>query len=105
MFKHNYTYLQLEERLKLFLFELKKQANALNSDEFEFYWEIWGVWWMPWFIEIDGKSLTFTANNICNEDLELLIKNGFIEIIKVYEDNEIKEEFGRKQYRLLDKPF
>jgi hypothetical protein len=101
MFKKNYTDFELEERLNLFWFELKKQAIELNSNEFEFYWEIWGVMWMPWFLEINGKSLNFTANDISNEDLELLIKMEFIEVIKVYESSELKDEFDRKRYRLL----
>ncbi|MEN2402475.1 hypothetical protein GKZ90_0021980 [Flavobacterium sp. MC2016-06] len=101
MLKKNYTDLELDERLNLFWLELNKQATELNSNEFEFYWEIWGVMWMPWFIEINGMSLHFTANDISNEDLELLIKMDFIEVIKVYESSELKDEFDRKKYRLL----
>lgn len=99
MFKKKYTNLELDERLNIFWLELKKQAATLESNEFEFYREIWGVLWMPWFIEIEGTSLNFTINDLCNDDLEFLLKMDFIELIKVYDEIEI--EFDRKRYRIL----
>lgn len=102
MFNKNYKGAELEERLNLFWLELKRQADEFNADEFEFYWEIWGVLWMPWFIEIEKKSLIFTANDISSKDLDVLIKMGFLEVVKVYETSEMKNEFDRKRFRILN---
>ncbi|OXA65249.1 hypothetical protein B0A67_24670 [Flavobacterium aquidurense] len=63
---------------------MKNQSIEFKSNEFEFYWEIWGVWWMSWFIEVDGKSLNFIVNDISNKDLDELIEKGFIKLVKVY---------------------
>jgi len=101
MFKKNYTPIELDERLNVFWLELNQQATELNSSEFEYSWEYWGYLWYPWFIEIDGKSLNFTANDISSEDLEMLTEKKFIEVIKVYEAFEMKDEFDRKRYRIL----
>lgn len=92
----------LDERLNEFWLELKSQAVALNASEFEFSVEIWGMWWMPWYVEIDGKSLDFTANDICAKDLELLVKNKLVAIVKVYEASEMNSlEIERRRYRIV----
>ena len=101
MFKKNYTNSQMTERLNLIWFELEKQCAELNSDEFEYFWEMWGVMWMPWFIMIDRNSLNFSANDISSEDLEILVKEGKIEKIKIYEKHEMHDEFGRVRYRII----
>lgn len=101
MFRKNYTDFELTERINLFWFELEKQCSELNTYEFEFYWEIWGVWWMPWFIEVDKKSLNFSANDISNNDLNILVEKGKIEIVKIYEKSEMQDEFDRIRYRII----
>jgi len=90
----------MDERLTLFLTELRQQCQELNCFEFEFYWEMWGVLWTPWFLEVNNTSLSFTTNAISDEDLDCLIQNGAIELIKVYSQDEMSDEFDRKRYRV-----
>ena len=104
MFRKNYTDTEIEERLNIFWIELEKQCNELNNSQFEFYWEMWGVWWMPWFIEVDKKSLKFSANNISSNDLKILVEKDKIEIVKIYERSEMQDEFDRIRYRIIKKP-
>ncbi|WP_343662611.1 hypothetical protein [Chryseobacterium mucoviscidosis] len=104
MFRKNYTDTEIEERLNIFWIELEKQCNELNNSEFEFYWEMWGVWWMPWFIEVDKKSLKFSANDISSNDLKILVEKDKIEIVKIYERSEMQDEFDRIRYRIIKKP-
>lgn len=101
MFRKNYTDTEIEEKLNIFWIELEKQCNELNNSEFEFYLEMWGVWWMPWFIEVDKKSLTFSANDISSNDLNILVEKDKIEIIKIYERSEMQDEFDRIRYRII----
>ena len=91
----------MDERLSLNLTELKQQCLELDSNEFEFYWEMWGVMWTPWFIEVNNKPLSFTANDVSMEDLDRLIKSGDIELVKIYDRSEMKGEFERKRYRII----
>ncbi|WP_074406478.1 hypothetical protein [Aquimarina megaterium] len=93
----------MDDRLELFLSELKERCSENNSSEFEYFWEMWGVLWIPWFIEVNGESMYFTANDISQNDLDRLCKDGFIELLKVYNQNEMKDEFDRKRYRLIEK--
>lgn len=101
MFRKKYTNFELTEKINLFWFELEKQCSELNSEEFEYYFEVWGVWWMPWFIEVNKKSLTFSANDISSEDLKILVEKGKIEIVKIYDKSEMEDEFDRKRYRII----
>ena len=101
MFKKNYSDFECTERINRFLFELEKQCSELNSEEFEYYYEICGVWWIPWFIEVNKKTLTFTDNDISDTDFKFLVENGKIEIVKVYDKSEMNDEFGRKRYRIM----
>ncbi|MCE3229691.1 MAG: hypothetical protein K0S32_4242 [Bacteroidetes bacterium] len=91
----------MTDRLEIFLHELTVHSLELKCDEFEFYWEMWGAWWTPWFLEIDKKSLSFSFNDISYSDLDELEKNGFIELIKVYDQTEMTDEFDRKRYRIV----
>lgn len=93
----------MDDRLALFLSELKERCAENNSNEFEYFWEMWGVLWMPWFIEVNGESMYFSSNDISQNDLDQLCKNGFIELLKVYDQNEMKDEFDRKRYRLIER--
>jgi hypothetical protein len=103
MFRDKFTDLELAERTKLIWLELEKQCAELNSDEFEYYWEYWGVLWMPWSIEVNRKSLKFSANDVSSEDLDYLVKQGKIKIIKIYEEHEMKDEYDRVRYRIIKK--
>lgn len=102
-YKRNYTDSELTERINLLWLELEKQCTELNSYEFEYFWEMWGVMWMPWFIMIDRNSLNFSANDISSDDLEILVKQGKLEIIKIYETHEMQDEFERIRYRIIKK--
>ncbi len=88
----------MDERLSLILTELKQQCLVLDCLEFEFYWEMWGVMWTPWFIEVNNKSLSFTSNDVSMEDLDRLIESGDIELVKIFDRSEMKDEFDRKRY-------
>jgi hypothetical protein len=103
MFRKNYKDIEMTDRINLFWFELEKQCAELNSNEFEYYWEIWGLMWTPWFIEVNQSSLNFSVNDVSSDDLDYLIKEGKIEIIKIYERHEMTDEFDRVRYRIIKK--
>ncbi|WP_340153812.1 hypothetical protein [uncultured Marivirga sp.] len=90
----------MSKRTDIIFSEIHSKLVALNCTEFEYYWEIWGVMWYPWFIEIDGKSENFSFNDLTQKDLEELIKDEKIEIIKIYSKDEMNDEFDRKRYRI-----
>jgi hypothetical protein len=101
MFKKNYTANEVKERMEIFFPELVNQCKKYECFEFEYYWEMWGAMWMPWFLEIDGNSSSFTANDIGGEDFVFLIKNGYIKLIKEYEQGADKDQFDRKRYKVI----
>ena len=59
---------------------------------------------MPWFIEVDKKSLKFSAYDISSNDLKILVEKDKIEIVKIYERSEMQDEFDRIRYRIIKKP-
>ncbi|TCI91800.1 hypothetical protein [Tenacibaculum sp. M341] len=91
----------MSDRLNTLYAEIIEKCNQLNCFEFEFYWEMWGVLWCPWCLEINGKSQSFSFNDVSYEDLDALIKNGLIVLIKEYTQEEMDDEFDRKRYRVL----
>ena len=92
----------MDQRRQLILFELKKQCTEKQQDEFEYYWEIWGVNWYPWFLEFSaGDSLVFTANDVSSDDLNHFVEIGELEVVKVYDPTEMTEEFDRVRFRLI----
>ncbi|WP_433829047.1 hypothetical protein [Flavobacterium anhuiense] len=102
-YKRTFTESELTERINLLWSELEKQCAALNSDEFEYSWEMWGVMWTPWFIMVGDKSINFSANNLESADFDILVKQGKLEIVKIYEAHELKEEFEKIRYRIVKK--
>ena len=90
----------MSKRTDIIFTEIKSKLIQLNCSEFEYYWEIWGVMWHPWFIEINGKSENFSFNDLTQEDLNQLVKENKIETIKVYSKDEMTDEFDRKRYRI-----
>lgn len=88
------------KRIEIIYAEISKKCKHTNCIEFEYYWEIWGGMWHPWFIEINGKSENFTFNDISQNDLDDLVQMGFIELTKVYSKQEMYDEFDRKRYKL-----
>ncbi|MGJ8734469.1 MAG: hypothetical protein ACSHW4_15045 [Cellulophaga sp.] len=101
MFKKKLTSYEIKERMDIFFPELVKQCEEHQCFEFEYYWEMWGVMWMPWFIEINGNNTTFSLNEIGTDDFDFLIANGSIKLIKEYEQEEMKDEFDRKRYAVI----
>ncbi|WP_298540903.1 hypothetical protein [uncultured Aquimarina sp.] len=93
----------MNDRLKILFSELLEKCNNANYFEFEYYWEIWGVMWYPWTLEIKGKSESFSLYDISYKDLENLCNNGQIELIKEYSIEEMEDEFDRKRYRILNR--
>lgn len=91
----------MENRIKLLHSEILEKCENLDSYEFEYYWEIWGVMWHPWFIEIKGKTQDFSLNDISFNDLNKLCDYGLIELIKEYSKDEMTDDFDRKKYRIL----
>ncbi len=91
----------MDNRRKLILEELIKQCNENNVYEFDYYWEIWGVMWYPWFLEFSPqKTLIFTSNDISYDDLNYFISSGYLELVKEYTQEEMKDEFDKKRYKL-----
>ncbi|MCK8521920.1 hypothetical protein M0D21_10100 [Aquimarina sp. D1M17] len=68
----------MNDRLYKILQEIKQKCFEANCFEFEYHWEIWGVLWYPWFLEINGKSISFSVNDISSKDLENLCSEGYI---------------------------
>lgn len=92
----------MNEGLELLISEIRQKCEKANCFEFEYHWEIWGVMWYPWFFEINGKSQSFSFNDISYNDLERLCNERLIELIKEYSDDEKdRDEFDKKRYRLV----
>ncbi len=94
------TLAMMNDRIALIYSELLEKCTQENVYEFEYYWEIWGVLWYPWTIEINQKYQTFTLNDISEGDLTALVKSEKISLIKTYEKAEMHDEFDRKRYRI-----
>lgn len=88
------------DRLELIYSELLEKCTRENVFEFEYFWEIWGVLWYPWTIEINQKYQTFTLNDIAEADLTALVRSGKISLIKTYDKSEMQDEFDRKRYQI-----
>lgn len=101
MFKKKLTLQEMEEKMALFLEELQAQCKVHQCWEFEYYLEVWGMWCMPWFIEINSMRLTFTATEINDDELSFLLNRGTIELIKVYDQPQSIDDIDRKRYRLI----
>lgn len=72
----------MDKRLTVFWNELQSQCDRHNSVEFIFKIEYWGILWTPWFIYVNEEVLRFSANDINENDIEILIKNGYIEFVE-----------------------
>ncbi len=75
----------INDRLELIYSELLEKCTQENVCEFEYFWEIWGVLWHPWTIEINQKYQTFTLNDISEADLTALVKLKKIALIRTYD--------------------
>ena len=73
----------MTERLEIIYSELLEKCKASENYEFEYFWEIWGIMWHPWFIEINGVNQYFSMNDISINDINELLELGFIELVKV----------------------
>ncbi|MEL1245914.1 hypothetical protein AAEO56_16690 [Flavobacterium sp. DGU11] len=94
----------MEEQLHQFWQELVTQCKAFQTDEFEYYWEIWGVNWYPWTIETaTRKGLNFTDGYDPGKKLDWLESQGIIAIVKEYTREEMGDEFNRKRYKIAKK--
>ncbi|QLQ30731.1 MAG: hypothetical protein HZT40_02925 [Candidatus Thiothrix singaporensis] len=76
-----------EDRIKTLLDELTRQCQQYGCDEFEYYWEEYGLWWYPWTIEVRGKSLSFSYYDIGLQDLDYWESTGEIKLIETCDDN------------------
>jgi len=94
------TLKKIDDRNELIYSEILEKCNKENSYEFEYYWEIWGIMWYPWTIEINEEFQTFSLNDISDYDLTELVKLEKIELIKTYDKSEMNDEFDRKRYRI-----
>ena len=90
----------MTKRLDILFSEILLKCKESNCFEFEYFSEIWGVMWHPWFLEINGKSESFSFNDLTQEDFNQLVKENKIETIKVYSKDEMTDEFDRKRYRI-----
>ncbi|MGD1841026.1 MAG: hypothetical protein ACFB0B_09040 [Thermonemataceae bacterium] len=92
----------MPDRLHQIIEEIKQKCDEANCSEFEYHWEIWGVLWYPWFLKINGKSPSFSFNDLSDDDLRKLCAEGFIELVKEYSNDEKSAyEFDKKRYRLI----
>lgn len=92
----------MTSRLKTIIDELQEKCRKHNCFEFEYHWEMWGVLWYPWYIHINGKSESFSFNDISQDDLKELTKQGFIELLEEYPYNPDLDYFDRKRYRVIE---
>ncbi len=90
----------MSERIDMIFAEIRSKCEESNCFEFEYYWEMWGLMWTPWFIEISEKTQNFSFNDLTQADLEELLKEEKIEVIKIYSKDEMTDEFDRKRYRI-----
>lgn len=94
-----------EEELNLFWSELTQKCKELNTNEFEFHWEMWGFDWHPWFIKVDGISLHFSVYGLRLSKkyvLSYLVEQGKIEIVKEYDKSEMDiVEYDKTRYRII----
>lgn len=91
----------MNKRLKTIYKELYEKCATENCTEFEYYWEIYGVLWYPWTLEINGVYQSFSINDVGYKDLDALCDLGYIQWIKTYTKEEMQDEFDRKRYRIL----
>lgn len=78
----------MNERQKEIFDELVDKCLNKKSTEFEYFVEIWGLMWYPWFIEINGENQIFKHNDISSEDLKLFCELELIELIKTYKKDD-----------------
>lgn len=90
----------MNERIDIIYSEILSKCEESNCFEFESYWEIWGVMWYPWFFEIAEKSISLSFNDLTQKDLEHLVDLDKIEVVKIYSEDEMTDEFDRKRYRI-----
>ena len=87
----------MNHRLSVILSELVEKCTKNQTAEFEYFIEIWGVMWYPWFIEINGINQSFSYNDISSVDLDELVNSGHIEYLRSYS----KEDNIRYVYQLI----
>ena len=80
----------MNKRLEIIYSAIKTKCNTLNTDEFEYYTEIWGVMWYPWFLEIGGKSQSFNFNDLSSKDLDKLCELNKIELLEIFKPIKMK---------------
>lgn len=93
----------MNERIDILYSEILSKCKELSCFEFEYYWEMWGIMWNPWFIEIAGKSITLSIKELTQSDLEHLVDLNRIEVVKIYLQDEMTDEFDRKRYRIKNR--
>lgn len=87
----------MNDRLSLIYSELVEKCTENQTTEFEFFIEVWGVMWYPWFVEINGINQSFSFNDLSTTDLDDLVKSGCIEYIGSYS----KEDIPHYVYKLI----
>lgn len=92
---------QFNARNEIIYTEVLEKCRLENVNEFEYYWEIWGIMWYPWTIEINKKQQNFTLNDISADDLKELVQLKKIELIKIFDESEMKDELDRKRYKII----
>lgn len=91
----------LDRRIKRIYTELLEKCEQSNCYEFDYYWEIWGILWYPWTLEINGKYHSFSVNDLSYKDLNKMCDLGLIELVEEFSNHESKDERDHKRYRLL----
>lgn len=92
----------MRESAATVLKELRWHCNQLNTDEFDFVVEYWGILWHPWFMEVKGKNIPISVSDLKKDDLDEWVEQGIVKLLKEHPDDEHNDlELTRTTYRLI----
>lgn len=92
----------MRESAVIVLKELRWHCNQLNTVEFDFVVEYWGILWHPWFIEINKKNIPVSAGDLTRDDLNEWLEQGILKLVKDYPVEERDDlELSRTTYQLM----
>lgn len=93
----------MRESAAVVLKELRWHCKHLNTLEFDFVVEYWGILWHPWFMEVKGKNIPISVSDLTLEDLNEWVEQGILKLVKEYPDHERNDlELARTTYQLMD---
>ena len=81
--------------LKIIYEEIVQKCEQLTCTEFVYYWEIWGMLWYPWTLEMNGQYPYFSVNDISAKDLGKSCDVGLIELIEETPNTVLGDAFDK----------